>query len=56
MNLENEYKNNETFRTTADNLTNGICDVAELTESERQIHFEQAWEIYCDEVVLCEFN
>ena len=47
--LDSEYLNNENFRRTADNLTNGICEVSDLTDTDRRIHLRQAWEFYLED-------
>ena len=49
--LETEYSENESYRQTADNLTNGYFDVDDLKKSERKIHLQQAWDIYESEAV-----
>ena len=47
--LDNEYLNNENFRRTADNLTNGIYEVPELSDADRRIHLCQAWKFYLED-------
>lgn len=43
------YENSDEFRNTVENLTNGQFEVEDLTEKEKAIHFNQAYDIYIEE-------